>query len=101
VLERAVLLAQARELGARDIELPGAGAADGAAREEESFSAAKRRVVREFERSYIEQSLARCAGNVTQAAREAGKNRRAFFELMRKHAITPARFRVRPDGSAG
>jgi hypothetical protein len=32
-------------------------------------------------------------GNVTHAARAAKKNRRAFFALMRKHDISPDRFR--------
>jgi hypothetical protein len=31
---------------------------------------------------------------VSQAARVAQKNRRAFFELMRKHGIDAARFRA-------
>ncbi|NML16818.1 sigma-54 interaction domain-containing protein [Azohydromonas caseinilytica] len=99
-LERAVLLAPGPELGACDIELPGMGEG-GAGPGEEPFNLAKRRVVREFERSYIEQLLARCAGNVTRAAQHAGKDRRAFFELMRKHAITPARFRAEADTGAG
>jgi two-component system response regulator GlrR len=59
----------------------------------ESFRAAKARVVADFERSYIEQLLAAYRGNVTHAARFAKKNRRAFFELMRKHKIQPETFR--------
>ena len=49
--------------------------------------------MRQFERGYIERLLASCGGNVTHAAIQAGKNRRAFFELMRKHDIAAAQFR--------
>lgn len=52
----------------------------------------KRRVVTEFERSQICGYLAASDGNITSAARAAGKNRRAFFELMRKHAIRAEEF---------
>jgi DNA-binding NtrC family response regulator len=48
-----------------------------------SFRSAKSRVVRNFERGYLEQMLSACSGNVTQAAKAAKKDRRAFFELMR------------------
>jgi two-component system response regulator GlrR len=89
-IERAVLLASGPTLDETDIEI--AGASSGAP-EDVSFRAAKDRVVRQFERGYIERLLASCAGNVTHAAQQAGKNRRAFFELMRKHDIAAARFR--------
>ncbi len=102
VIERAVLLSHGPLLDAADLDLPVAPAPSagsrGLIRTVESFRAAKGRVVQQFERSYIEHLLAICRGNVTQAAQQAGKNRRAFFELMRKHAIEAARFR---DGAAG
>jgi two-component system, NtrC family, response regulator GlrR len=47
--------------------------------------------VKDFERHYIERLLSECDGNVSRAARMAQKNRRAFFELMRKHEIRGAR----------
>lgn len=102
VIERAVLLAGTPMLDSDDLDLPApakprAGGC-GPIRTVESFRAAKGRVVQQFERSYIEHLLACCRGNVTQAAQQAGKNRRAFFELMRKYAIEAARFR---DGAAG
>lgn len=90
IIERAVLLAASARIGEADIEL---GGNDPAGSDDSSFRAAKARVVEQFERSFIEQRLLECEGNVTLAAREARKNRRAFFELMRKHAIEPDRFR--------
>jgi two-component system response regulator GlrR len=92
VIERAVLMSAGESIGAADIDLASApGSAD--AGDDESFCAAKARVVASFERGYIQQLLAACGGNITQAARAAKKNRRAFFELMRKHEIRPDAFR--------
>ncbi len=62
----------------------------------ESFKRAKARTVAEFERSYIEGLLAAHRGNISHAARRAGKNRRAFWELMRKHGVDVDRFRPLP-----
>ena len=90
VVERAVLLCSGPALLANDIEIESDEAEDTG---DESFSSAKSRVVREFERGYLEQLLTACCGNVTQAARAAKKDRRAFFELMRKNDIVPQRFR--------
>ena len=89
-IERAVLLGRGPTLGEDDIEIDGVSPVSS---EDASFRAAKDRVVRQFERGYIERLLASCGGNVTHAAAQAGKNRRAFFELMRKHDIAAARFR--------
>jgi two-component system, NtrC family, response regulator GlrR len=52
-----------------------------------TFSAAKKELVDQFEREYIVRLLEECNGNVSKAARRAGKNRRAFWEIMRKHNI--------------
>jgi DNA-binding NtrC family response regulator len=90
-MERAVLLAPGPELSADDVEIGGATTRCGAAAA--TFRSAKAHVVRQFERGYIERLLVSCGGNVTQAAQQAGKNRRAFFELMKKHDIASARFR--------
>jgi two-component system response regulator GlrR len=57
---------------------------------QESFKAAKSRAVAQFERKYIEGLLIANQGNISRAARAAGKNRRAFWELIRKHKIQGA-----------
>lgn len=54
---------------------------------EGDLKSAKRQMIEQFERSYIEQLLARHQGNVTRAAREAGKERRAFGKLVKKYGI--------------
>jgi DNA-binding NtrC family response regulator len=53
-----------------------------------NFRNAKKNVVEKFEREFIEQLLVRHSGNVTQAAREAGKERRAFGRMIKKYGIT-------------
>ncbi|HET9576696.1 MAG TPA: sigma-54 dependent transcriptional regulator, partial [Usitatibacter sp.] len=74
VIERAVLLSRSAVIAAADLELPSeCGQAC-----DDSFRAAKERVVASFERSFIERLLAAHGGNVTRAALAAGKNRRAF-----------------------
>lgn len=91
VLERAVLLSTNPVIGAADIEFCGEFKVSP---EEESFRVAKERVVTDFERNFIERLLLAHHGNVTHAAQAARKNRRAFFQLLRKHRIEPARFRA-------
>ncbi|WP_233841154.1 sigma-54 dependent transcriptional regulator [Dyella sp. 2HG41-7] len=92
VIERAVLFCQSSFIGAGDLQLP----CDVTYEEcVESFRVAKARTVEAFEKSYIERLLALNAGNITRAAMDAKKNRRAFFALMRKHDIAPERFRGR------
>jgi len=89
VIERATILARKTKLDAGDLDC---GRPD-AALHEGSFRSLKARVVEDFERGYIAQLLSANEGNVTRAARAAGKNRRAFFELMRKHHIASDAFR--------
>jgi two-component system response regulator GlrR len=52
-----------------------------------SFAQAKHEVVSRFERERLEEALRRNDGNITRAARSEGKDRRAFFELLRKNNI--------------
>jgi DNA-binding NtrC family response regulator len=91
VLERAALMSDSTTLEADAIEFDDPVASPGEARE--SFAACKARVIAQFERSYVEQTLECSAGNVTHAARAAGKNRRAFFALMKKYGIEAGQFR--------
>ncbi len=93
VIERAVVLATGSVLEAADIDIDLAPAADRDA-PQASFRDAKKRVVDAFERDYIERLLEAHAGNITIAARVAKKDRRALFELIRKHRIEPKRYRV-------
>jgi DNA-binding NtrC family response regulator len=60
----------------------------------------KNRLVADFERQYIERALRTTNGNISAAARMSGKNRRALFELIRKHEIRPDEFRTAQRASS-
>ena len=92
-IERAVLLGSGPYIMPAEIEI----GEEERAPLDDSFQAAKARVVEQFERSYIEQILIACDGNITRAALAAKKNRRALWELMRKHRIEAKRFRSSPE----
>lgn len=102
VIRNAVVLAEEPVIRAHDINLPVGTGTSPAIRKEsfeavtpaetptarEPFRLAKARVVESFERNYLNEVLLACDGNISQAAREAKKNRRAFFALLKKHRLT-------------
>jgi DNA-binding NtrC family response regulator len=90
VVERAVIFAQHSMVEVEDVVLPNVPPTG----EQESFRTLKARTVEEFERNYITGLLASNRGNISSAARAAQKNRRAFFQLMRKHGIQGGTFRT-------
>ncbi len=51
------------------------------------FGVAKARAIAQFERTFLCQLMSEARGNVTHAARIAGKERRAFGKLLKKHGI--------------
>lgn len=61
---------------------------------DEPFRAAKARIVTDFERRYLKNMLRHHQGNISKAARAADKNRRAFWQLMRKHEIAAEPYRI-------
>jgi two-component system, NtrC family, response regulator GlrR len=52
-----------------------------------SFRAARAHALEMFEREYVIEMLKAHNGNITQAARVAGQDRRAFGRLVRRHGI--------------
>jgi two-component system, NtrC family, response regulator GlrR len=46
-----------------------------------------------FDRAYLQEVLRRCGGNVSAAAKLAGRNRTDFHELLRRHEIVAADYR--------
>ncbi|MBK6461952.1 MAG: sigma-54-dependent Fis family transcriptional regulator [Myxococcales bacterium] len=46
-----------------------------------------------LERAYLTAVLRRAAGNVSVAARLAGRNRTDFYDLLRRHALKPAEYK--------
>ena len=51
-----------------------------------------------FERSYLTTLLQRTGGNITVAAGVAGRNRSDFYDLLRRHGLSPADFKPVPPG---
>lgn len=89
-IERAIFLAEGPLVRECDIHLQSlAGSSDS------SFQEMKARMIDQFEKSYINGLLLAHQGNITKAAQAARKNRRAFFELMRKHNIDGRSFKAR------
>jgi len=56
---------------------------------EASFREGRSKVIEAYERKYVGELLARCNGNITRAARQAGKDRRALGRLVKKLNINP------------
>ena len=87
-VERAVVLSEGRIINAKDVILPVESGF------QESFHDAKSKMVAAFEKTYIERLLLAHHGNISHAARAAQKNRRAFWELVRKHQIDVENFKT-------
>jgi DNA-binding NtrC family response regulator len=86
VLTRAIVLCDRATIELSDLNLPEDGVTD----EPSSFQTMKSRAIRRFEHDFLETTLRAHQGNITQAARAVKKNRRAFWELLRKHGLLPA-----------
>jgi two-component system, NtrC family, response regulator GlrR len=92
-IERAVMLSESERINDADVLVPENESEDG-----ESFQQSKTRMIVQFERTYIQRLMVTHQGNVTQAAQAAKKNRRAFWELIRKHNIDVRSFRANKEG---
>jgi two-component system, NtrC family, response regulator GlrR len=74
----------------------GAGAApatESALGRDLSFRAMKRATIEGFERDYLARLMSEHRGNVSQAARASGKERRDLGKLLRKYQLDPKSFR--------
>jgi len=86
-MQRAIVCCSGRIILPAHISLAGQGVESELPEKSTNLRAAKQTLVAGFERAYIEELLAKHGGNVTRAAREAGKERRAFGRLMQKYDI--------------
>jgi len=89
VIERAVVLALKETIDSPDIILSSREPSE----QLETFKEAKARAINKFEIEYIQKLLLSNQGNISKAARAAQKNRRAFWELIRKHNIDIQNFK--------
>ncbi len=83
VLMRAIVLSDRDSIEPSDLDLP----EDGLTAEEQSFQAMKSRAVQRFEHDFLATVLHAHDGNITRAAFAVKKNRRAFWQLLRKHGL--------------
>jgi two-component system response regulator GlrR len=84
-IRAALRLARSDELGPEDLLL-----GPESAEEVSSFREAKR----SFEREYVTRVLRLCNGNISRAARIARKDRKDFYDVMRRNHINPSDFRL-------
>jgi DNA-binding NtrC family response regulator len=66
-----------------------------------SFQEMKAQVISRFEADYIHNLLTAYRGNITRAAQAAQKERRTFWELVRKHKIDVQKFKLSNGSQSG
>ena len=103
VIQRTVAMGSRERLEAQDFDLPKVeklGLPDptvtlmsrGVISADYSFQVMKTKVIEEFERAYLCEVLSTHQGNISQAARAAKKERRAFQRLIHKHGLDRRKF---------
>jgi len=91
VIQRAIVLRDATVLTADDLDLP--HSSDRNQNEPELFQLRKSLAIGQFERDFVARMLAVHSGNISRAAKAAGKDRRSFQRLMSKHALDRKSFK--------
>jgi DNA-binding NtrC family response regulator len=84
-MQRAVLCSTGVHISASTLDV--CLTRDETAETSQTFRNAKYLAIRQFEQQYVRSLLEKHHGNVTQAAREAGKDRRAFGRLAKKYRV--------------
>jgi len=101
VMQRAIALSNGPAIGPENIQiLSRPRLAEPSTRGNSSLSDAKARAVEDFERSYLVSLLAESGGNVTLAAKAAGKDRRTLQRMMRRYGMNSVRYRPASRGVA-
>jgi DNA-binding NtrC family response regulator len=90
VIERAIIFSNKPLIDLKDLCL----AENDTCLDEKTFKMAKFQAVAQFEKKYIQGLLATHHGNISQSAKTAQKDRRAFWELIRKHKIDPRNYKL-------
>lgn len=92
VIQRALLLCSGTRLEVCDIDLEDAPP-DYSQNHGGKLRAAKAQAVERFERSYLAQLMASHHGNISRAAKAAGKERRSLQRLLRKYEVDVSQYR--------
>lgn len=106
VIHRAVLASDHHEISSSDVDIAVAprslAPVTQPPRHEDfsmGFATAKARAIERFEREYVTWAMESCLGNVSAAARSAGKERRAFGRLAKKYGISSRTARTPSEDS--
>ncbi len=91
VVQRAVTFARGAHILPSDVSLSESASPPSVPEAETSFRHARAQAIDDFEKAYVEELLFKYHGNITRAAREARKDRRAFGRLVKKHGVAPGR----------
>lgn len=97
VIVRGVVLGDQETIRRQDLGLPdgATGPPESAAWPSgDSYQSLKRRAIAEFEHHYLTRLMTQYRGNVSQAARAAGKERRELGRLLKKHQLDRAAFSI-------
>jgi DNA-binding NtrC family response regulator len=84
-IQRAIVLTDSEVLSAADFDLP--DCRDHDVSQADLFRAGKSKAIIQFERNFIARLLAAHGGNISRAAKAAGKDRRSFQRLISKYAL--------------
>jgi two-component system, NtrC family, response regulator GlrR len=87
VVQRAAAFCTGRQILAADISLGETESTRAEIEPQQAFRHARARVIEDFERTYVQDLLFKHHGNITRAAYEAEKDRRAFGRLVKKHGV--------------
>lgn len=93
VIQRAIVLGDSEIVGLADLDLP--DSKNQGISEVEQFRLGKSRAIVQFERNFIAKLLATHGGNISHAARAAGKDRRSFQRLVNKYSLNRKSFESR------
>jgi transcriptional regulator with GAF, ATPase, and Fis domain len=93
IIERAVVLAESRQIGVNHLPLHLQATPAGAISADEGLLEARERMVSGFERDALVRFLCETRGNVSRASRLARITRRNFHRLMLKHSIQADKYR--------
>ena len=95
VIVRGIVLGNRETIGPQDLGLPLRDVAPGETGSwpaGDSYQSLKRQAIADFERHYLTRLMTLHRGNVSQAARAAGKERRELGKLLKKHQLDRATF---------
>jgi DNA-binding NtrC family response regulator len=88
-IQQAILMSKTKQISPDDLSIW----VEPEVRPLRNFQDAKDEIIADFERNYIIRALKIYSGNISQASKKAGKDRKSFWRIMKKYDIDPDKFR--------